>query len=105
MTLTIDEIKMLIESGQIPDDIAMQLAKELLQTRREIIALNKLYEPIKNKAIYYLYCVVSNRNEAMLQTGFIDNPRSSVRARNDIFEIGRRLDAQFRASPKVKVVQ
>lgn len=103
--MTIDEVKMLIESKQIPDDIALQLAKELLQARRQLLALNKLYEPLKNKSFYYIFCEVASRTEATLVTGIIDHPHSNVRARNDICEIGRRLDKQFAANSKGRVVQ
>lgn len=93
--MTTDEVKMLIDSKQIPDDIALQLAKELLQAKREIAACNRKYEPLYKKAFFYIYCEVSTRDTASLKWGVIDDNRANVRARNDIVEIGRRLASQF----------
>lgn len=101
--MTTEEIKMLIDSKQIPDDIALQLARELLQCKRELAAIERVYAPVKNKAFYYIYCEVSNRTDAVLRTGICDHPYAKVRERNDIVEIGKRLDAQFQRNAEKKV--
>lgn len=98
--MTTEEIKMLIDSKQIPDDIALQLARELLQCKRELSAIEKTYAPVKHKAFYYIFCEVSNRTDAVLRTGICDHPYAKVRERNDIVEIGKRLDRQFAKNAK-----
>lgn len=95
MRFTKAQIKELIEAKAVPNDIGVELAKQLLETIRRTEAIEDCYKAIHRRSFYWISCNRSKRDVCELETGVVVHPYAPVRETNDVQQIATRLDAQW----------